>query len=230
MFANKKFSTTEKRIEIKEVFRPRDLVKLRRALLLSRFSFKSHYPKRKINSIYYDTSDYKALEESIEGGSLRRKSRIRWYGDAKTATNATLEIKNKKGHLSWKLLQKDFFRICHDAKTWETFLMPNSDSRDSELFLLNQQPKSIITYDRDYYVSFDGRVRVTIDQNLKTFNQVSYKMPNLDYSRDHIGFVVFEIKVSQENESLVKEVLKDLPFSAKRFSKYCESIIPQKYW
>ena len=73
MFANKKFSTTEKRIEIKEVFRPRDLVKLQRALLLSRFSFKSHYPKRKINSIYYDTSDYKALEESIEGGSLRRK-------------------------------------------------------------------------------------------------------------------------------------------------------------
>jgi hypothetical protein len=108
--------------------------------------------------------------------------------------------------------------------------MPNSDSSDSELFLLNQQPKSIITYDRDYYVSFDERVRVTIDQNLKTFNQVNYKKPNLDYSRDHIGFVIFEIKVSQENESLVKEVLKDLPFSAKRFSKYCESMIPQKYW
>jgi len=229
MIAQENFSSTEKRIEIKEVFRPSDLIKLRKAILLSRFSFRTPYPKRKINSIYYDTHDYKALEDSIEGGSIRRKSRIRWYGDAPTATNATLEIKNKKGHLSWKLLQKDLFRICNDTKTWETFLTPNFDSRDAALLLLNQQPKSIITYDREYYLSFDGKVRVTIDQNLKTFKQENATSPNLKYYRPHIGFVIFEIKATQKNESLVNEVIKDFPFSAKRFSKYCESIIPQQY-
>jgi len=229
MIAQENFSITEKRIEIKEVFRPSDLNKLRKAILLSRFSFRTHYPKRKINSIYFDTHDYRALEDSIEGGILRRKSRIRWYGDAPTATNATLEIKNKKGHLSWKLLQKDLFKICQGAKTWETFLTPNSDSRGAALLLLNQQPKSIITYDREYYLSFDGKVRVTIDQNLKTFKQENATSPNLKYYRPHIGFVIFEIKATQKNESLVNEVIKDFPFSAKRFSKYCESIIPQQY-
>ena len=86
--------------------------------------------------------------------------------------------------------------------------------------------------DQTYLVSasFDGKVRVTIDQNLKSFNQENSTKPNLNYYRPHIAFVIFEIKVSQENESLVKDVLRDLPFSAKRFSKYCESLLPQKYF
>ena len=230
MIAQENFSSTEKRIEIKEVFSPSDLIKIRKTIFLSRFSFRTPYPKRKINSIYYDTHNYKALEDSIEGGSHRTKYRIRWYGIKHSVSNATLEIKKKNGHLSWKLLQKNLFRICHEAKTWETFVTANSDSRNATLLLLNQQPKSIITYDREYYVSFNGKVRVTIDQNIKTFNQVNYKKPNFSKFRNHIGFVIFEIKVSQENEYLVKEVLKDFPFSAKRFSKYCESILPRCYF
>ena len=126
--------------------------------------------------------------------------------------------------------KKNSFRINPDAKNWETFLKPNSKSGVINKFLLNQQPKSIITYDRDYYISFDEKVRVTIDQNLKSFNQENFKKPNLSSSRPHIGFIIFEIKVSEENEALVKEVLKDFPFSAKRFSKYCESIIPRRYF
>ena len=229
MILEENLSTNERRIEIKEVFRPNDLVNLGKAILLSRFSFKKHHPKRTINSIYYDTFDYKSLEDSIEGGSLRNKFRIRWYGDSLKETDATLEIKKKKGHLSWKLLKKNSFRINPDAKNWETFLKPNTKSGNLNKFLLNQQPKSIITYDRDYYISFDEKVRVTIDQNLKSFSQVNFKKPNLSSSRPHIGCIIFEIKVSEENEALIKEVLKDFPFCPKRFSKYCESIIPRRY-
>ena len=230
MIAQENFSSTEKRIEIKEVFRPSDLLKIRKAIFLSQFSFRTPYPKRKINSIYYDTYDYRSLEDSIEGGSCRTKYRIRWYGNKQSVSNATLEIKKKKGHLSWKQLKKDSFRICSHANTWGTFLASNSGSRVSDCFLLNKQPKSIITYDREYYVSFNGKVRVTIDQNLKSFNQENSTRPNLNYYRPHIAFVIVEIKVDQENEYLVKDVLKGFPFSSKRFSKYCESITPQKYW
>ena len=229
MITQENFSVTDKRIEIKEVFRPSDLLKLRKAIFLSRFSFRTPYPKRKINSIYFDTHDYRSLEDSIEGGSCRTKYRIRWYGNKQSISNATLEIKKKEGHLSWKILKKDSFRICPNARTWETFLTHNLSSNCSNWYLLNQQPKSIITYDREYYVSFDGKVRVTIDQNLKSFSQGNSNIPNLNYCRPHIAFAIFEIKISQENESLVKDVLRELPFSAKRFSKYCESIIPQQY-
>ena len=96
MILEENLSTNERRIEIKEVFRPNDLVNLGKAILLSRFSFKKHHPKRTINSIYYDTFDYKSLEDSIEGGSLRNKFRIRWYGDSPKETNATLEIKKRR--------------------------------------------------------------------------------------------------------------------------------------
>ena len=229
MIAQEKFSNTEKRIEIKEVFRPSDLATVRKAILLSRFSFSSHYPKRQINSIYYDTFDYRSFRDSIEGESRRTKYRIRWYGNELDQIKATLEIKKKKGHLSWKLLKKNSFSICPKAKTWKTFLIPNSASRDSEGLLLNQQPKSIITYDREYYSSFDGKVRVTIDQNLKSFSQENSAKPNLSFYHPHIAALIFEIKTSLENEPLVRQVLKELPFSPMRFSKYCESLRPRNY-
>ena len=74
MIAQEKFSNTEKRIEIKEVFGPSDLATVRKAILLSRFSFSSHYPKRKINSIYYDTFDYRSFKDSIEGESRKERN------------------------------------------------------------------------------------------------------------------------------------------------------------
>ena len=67
----------------------------------------------------------------------------------------------------------------------ETFLTLNSDSSDVEL--LCNSTKSIITYDREYYASFDEKVRVTIDQNLKTFIQDNSIRPNLNYYRPHIA-------------------------------------------
>ena len=41
--------------------------------------------------------------------------------------------------------------------------------------------------------------------------------------------VILEIKVDNYNETMLKKVLEDLTFSPKRFSKYCESIIPSNH-
>lgn len=40
------------------------------------------------------------------------------------------------------------------------------------------------------------------------------------------GNLLLNIEVDKCNENLLRKVLKDLPFSPKRFSKYCESILP----
>ena len=219
---------TDKRVELKELFRLCDMPKLERAIALSRYAFHKPYPDRKINSLYFDTIGYDALEESIEGNSLRKKTRLRWYGNRKNSTKAVLELKFKKGNISWKHLYKSEYMVTPRANHWNNFVKCNKlQGIDPRLY--NMIPMSVVKYDRKYYCSFDGKIRLTIDTNLQTYLQHSSKRPNLRFYRNHIGFVVLEVKVASEDQPHIKEVLKGIPFSAKRFSKYCESIVPQRY-
>jgi hypothetical protein len=222
-------TVTNKRVEIKELFNLSDMVKIEQAIALSKYAFYKPYPVRKINSLYFDTVSYDALEESIEGNSLRKKTRLRWYGNKKSSTNAVLELKFKKGSISWKHLYKNEYLVTPEACHWSDFVKSNNP-QEAKTRLYNMIPVSIVTYDRKYYISCDGKIRLTIDTNLKSYLQHSSKRPNFRFCRNHIGFLVLEIKVSDKNQSHIKEVLKEIPFSAKRFSKYCESIVPQKYY
>lgn len=223
-------TSTPKRIELKEVFRPSDLTYLQSCLINSSFCFQKPYPSRHINSLYFDNSDFCALEDSLEGSSIRKKTRLRWYGKENSECNATLEIKNKKGHLSWKKLIQDHYKVMPSSPSWETFFFPQSVTDKVTSYYLNPlNPVSIVSYERNYYASFDGRVRITFDHNLKTFDQKFLKGPCFRFERKHSRMLVVEIKVNQEDHHLLDDVFKTIPFSGKRFSKYCESLIPQEY-
>ena len=222
--------STETRIEIKDVFSPLELSKFESAIKLSRFSFYNPYPARQINSIYFDDYSFRSLEESIEGSSLRTKRRIRWYGTEKNKVNGTLEIKKKQGIFSWKHLHKNKFFINPAAKSWNEMIEQKGDSKTVDTLLLNQKPRSIVSYSRQYFCSFDGKVRITIDQDLKSFSQDSPLGPNFDQGRKHYNFMIIEVKVSSKDEHLVEIVRREIPFTPRRFSKYCESLVPQKYF
>ena len=221
-------STTEKRIEIKDVFSPFELSKFESAIKLSRLSFYCPYPSRRINSIYFDDYSYRSLEDSIEGNTLRTKRRIRWYGTKKNKVNATLEIKKKQGIYSWKELYKNKYFINPNAKSWGGMIETKDERHGPNTVLLNQLPRSIISYNRQYFCSFDGKIRITIDQNLQSFLQNFPFSPNLIRSKKHHNFMIIEVKVDSKDEHLIEMVRQEIPFAPRRFSKYCESLIPQK--
>ena len=223
-------SSIEKRIEIKDVFSPFELSKFESAIKLSRLSFYNPYPARQINSIYFDDYSYSSLVDSIEGNSLRTKRRIRWYGAKKNKIKGTLEIKKKEGIFSWKHLQKNKIFINPEAKSWNEMIEQKGDSKTVDTLLLNHAPKSIVSYSRQYLCSFDGKVRITIDQDLQSFAQNSPRGPNFDQVRKHYNYMIIEVKVSSKNEHLIELVRKEIPFTPRRFSKYCESLLPQKYF
>ena len=223
-------SSTEKRIEIKDVFSPLELSKFESAIKLSSFSFYSPYPARQINSIYFDDYSHSSLVDSIEGNSLRTKRRIRWYGAEKNIVNGTLEIKKKQGIFCWKHLHKNKFFINPAAKSWNEMIEQKGDSKTVDTLMLNYNPRSIISYSRQYFCSFDGKIRITIDQNLQSFSQNSSWGPNFDHGRKHYNFMIIEVKVSSKDEHLVELVRREIPFTPRRFSKYCESLLPQKYF
>ena len=73
MQINTSFSKSKERIEIKEIFAQTDLYKFEKALKSSFFSFREAYPKRRINSLYFDNYLYGFLTDSLEGNSSRKK-------------------------------------------------------------------------------------------------------------------------------------------------------------
>ena len=47
--------------------------------------FKNVFPKRVVNSIYFDTEKYKDVWDNINGFGNRRKLRLRWYDELKNS-------------------------------------------------------------------------------------------------------------------------------------------------
>ena len=221
-------TTTEKRIELKDVFSTCEFAKFEKAIKLSKFSYYNPFPTRQINSIYFDDYSYSSLEDSIEGNSLRTKKRIRWYGMQKRQVDATLEVKKKQGIYSWKQLYKNKYKVNPNAKSWGGMIESKDEKYGPNTDLLNQLPRSIISYNRQYFCSFDGKVRITIDQNLQSFLQNIPFSTNLIRSKKHHNFMIIEVKVDSKDEHLVELVRQEIPFAPRRFSKYCESLIPQK--
>ena len=216
-------TASEKRIELKELFPFRYYTKVLKSIMSSSLAFRRIYPTRRINSIYYDNSNYSAMEESIEGNSLRSKKRIRWYGFEKQWVKASLEIKKKQGYVSWKRKYDSIYDINTKSKKWYIFLRCND--KDKEAYnLLNLDPKSIVTYDREYYGSFNKKIRITIDHNIKYYHQNIKDYVNTNKGTKLENQIVVEIKLAHRDEDFLLKVLQDIPFTPRRFSKYCESI------
>ena len=87
--------------EIKFVVNELELVEV--AFLIKRISANSPYPRRGINSLYFDTVDYKCVRENLAGISKRDKIRLRWYDEYKFKRVPELEIKKRDGRLGSKI-------------------------------------------------------------------------------------------------------------------------------
>jgi hypothetical protein len=218
---------TPKRIELKCLYKETDLPFLEKNLLLSDLSFYQPYPPRFINSLYYDSHFLLSIGESLDGSSLRTKFRCRWYGDLIKDTKATFELKKKLGHISWKVLIKNIFKINSASKTWSDFISPEVSSSlgSFRIIAINQCPTSIVRYRRKYFVSSDSKIRVTIDDQLQFFDQRLSSKPNTKISETSHAGLVLEIKLQEKEADLLPVISNSINFTPSRFSKYCESVM-----
>src|SRR5262245_10751160 len=62
------------------------------------------FPPRVVNNMYLDTPTLQAFHDHVNGISLRKKTRVRWYGLRNgDVTSPVLELKLKHGLVSGKL-------------------------------------------------------------------------------------------------------------------------------
>ena len=206
----------------------KELSFLKKTLLLSNLRFRKAYPSRKVNSLYFDNSKFSAIEDSLSGNSKRKKIRLRWYGDLVKAIKPVLEIKLKQGQLSWKKLYLTSLKLNPNPDNWlEAFASISNDLGAQTIKKIlpptHSIPISLISYSREYYESFDGLIRATIDQDLTYRDQTLSQRPNFEIKRKSSNKLILEFKLKKENLHLLRKTSYDLQFNAERFSKYCES-------
>ena len=112
------------------------------------------YNDRVVNSIYYDTNNFKSAQDNLAGISQRKKYRVRWYNDDKK--NILYEVKIKKNNLGKKISLK----TNSNFENLENFFSftNNCYKNDKGRFFLENvnhfdlKPKIKISYLRSYYI------------------------------------------------------------------------------
>lgn len=188
-----------------------------------RLAFRVPYPDRRINNVYLDTYDLRAFAENVAGISSRSKARFRWYGPEDLPRPGTLEFKNKLAALGWK----DNFKITSNPHapggTWRDFqrtLRRSLPAADRIRFDACGQPTLINRYTRRYFVSRDGRVRITLDAEQVMYDQLRSPFPNVTRRTNLPEVHVLEVKCEEDDHRALWDTLSDCPVRISRFSKY----------
>lgn len=191
------------------------------ALKLHPSLFFEKYPPRFINNIYFDNPSFKDYQDSVQGISQRKKIRIRWYGDLKgNIKNAQVELKYKNG----VLVSKERFPLIpfklsdiEKPSKWHSILEKSQvpSAIDMEIRELNQIVSN--RYYRKYFLTPDDKFRITIDSNMESrmvgwFNKNSRSSPS--------NKVVIELKYDLTADINVGKILRFLPFTLSKNSKY----------
>lgn len=205
------------RYEIKYLVEPDQWFQIKQMLAMHPASFKTIYPDRIVNNVYYDTPNFATCQDNMSGVAVRRKYRHRWYGNPEDKfTESVFEIKIKNNALGRK----------------ESFKISNLDS--SGLITAAQLPAPFSSlhlipvlqnqYLRSYYLNAEGNFRLTIDRNIKYQKGLDFALADRSYGiEDHR--MVIELKFGQDDIKRQKEITQYIPFRTTKHSKYVTGIL-----
>ncbi|MDB4474610.1 VTC domain-containing protein [Opitutaceae bacterium] len=193
--------------------------------MISRHSagFREVYAPRWINNIYLDSPRLDDYHDHVTGLAERSKSRIRWYGDLRGAiSKPVFERKCKQGTLNRKLASAVpplTLNGCVDESGLRNEIHSLGSSDPLSRCLDERQPSLINRYHRHYYLSGDGRIRLTVDSEL-TFFTPDRTTAMLASSAPEEFAVVIELKYAPDDSDRAAEIANRFPCRIARCSKY----------
>jgi hypothetical protein len=186
-------------------------------------AFVQAYPPRQVNNVYLDTFAADHLNAHLSGVNERQKLRFRWYGRQDKGIQGALELKCKSGSLSWKEQCPVPCTFDLTQITWPAWMAQMRDSVDREALLWlsrSERPTMLNRYQRRYYVTFDGQIRLTVDSGLRVYDQTTYQRPNLDLYTPIEWGAILELKSDPDHYRTLSDILRSLPLQVGRNSKY----------
>jgi hypothetical protein len=186
-------------------------------------AFSEIYPARVVNNLYLDSAGRCDYHDHINGAANRSKTRVRWYGPQTGRIGCPmLERKVKRGLASGKevhalpalSLNGGPLQALLKTAFEETVLpeMLRSVLRHFEPALFNR-------YRRHYFVSRDGRFRLTVDFDLQ-FASARPNNGSAAFLPPSAPIVIIELKFEPHHAENADLVTNALPFRLTRCSKY----------
>lgn len=192
------------------------------------------------NSLYYDTEDYQAYWQKLEGLKHRRKLRIRVYGDhvLKPEDECFVEIKERIEAAVRKrriiVPYGDARRLCSQGEIGSHLVTeedkPVVDEIAHLVMLFRLQPACILRYDRmafNGHPDYDPSLRITLDTNCRA------RIHDIDFGSstpDEMAFFlspqlcILEIKADDRVPYWLVERLHRHQFMLRKISKYCTAL------
>lgn len=195
-----------------------------------------------VTSLYYDTADYKAYRDKVNGEKFRRKVRVRVYGEQSMTPDSTcfLEIKQRINQMINKkrvLLPLASVLTLENVARSETGTLavdaPTGNGVWQEVEQLFQtlqlQPACLVQYNRAAFESHEAYpdLRVTFDTSLR------YRTYALSLLKDdqaaYAYFLapdccIIEVKVNRSMPYWLATALTKHGCRLRRISKYCAAL------
>jgi len=216
------------RYEIKYICHETELYRINTWIRCHPLAFREAYPPRQVNNIYFDTHHLSNIDENLAGISERGKLRLRWYGNIFVFSSSVLEYKQKRASLGRKLSTSLNRVIDLNTMDWKTVgieLQKSELGRLAPLLAVYDNPSLINHYQREYFISADEKIRLTIDKDLFFFRQGLTAVPNIRYPAPYNEVLVVEIKSDASAHARIAEVSHHFPLRASAFSKYTTGIL-----
>ncbi len=182
----------------------------------------------RVKSLYFDNYNDKALKEKIEGVNEREKFRLRLYNE--DTSFIRLEKKSKKNGVCFKESAIITANECKELLDGNLVsLKENGSPLCLELYakMHYQQlrAKNIVDYRREAYVYTMGNVRVTLDYDIRTSNNIYDFLKAEPIPIPVHGVYILEVKY----DNFLPEIIRGMvSLSSRRntaFSKYAATRI-----
>jgi hypothetical protein len=196
------------------------------------YHFIQSFSPRFVNNIYFDSLDKDSYHDNIDGLGDRHKIRIRWYNNLfGNIKEPKLEIKSKKNHQNYKntfAINNFYFeknlKNKRNLKNW----INKADIPDNILKLLcSLQISSMNSYYREYFISTDKKIRITLDSEM-TFYDVGTESIIKINALDN-DYPLIELKYASKLSSEGDNIANEIPFRINRHSKYILGVEKQLF-
>lgn len=214
---------TFKRYEKKYLLSPEKYAALRAKL--EGFIEPDRFFSSTVCSIYYDSSDYNLIRQSIEKPVYKEKLRLRSYNVPKADSEVFVELKKKYKGIVYKRRVPMACSAAHKYLLGEAPAPERSQIiNEIDWFLKTNavEPKVFIACEREAYVAKENReLRVTFDMNLR------WRETELDLTKGsrgepltQEGWVLMELKIPGAMPLWLAHILSGLEIFPTSFSKY----------
>jgi len=183
------------------------------------------YPRGMISSIYYDTLQWKYLDQKLNSFYLKTKVRLRWYSDLHYSCHddaVFVELKYKIGSRRGKIRVKSTYSGTEIAgmplEDVRLLMIPHILNNKGVIIKDKLLPAFQITYKRFRYIDPYSMSRICFDFDIHSPRVNSIMLPYMNPVM--LQTAVFEVKGNESELPSSLYPLTDMGLKKSAFSKY----------